>query len=857
MRDRRSITSEPGSGQNALWDELYDADGQPRAAAANVLAALAAMSPQELRNVEDRIEATLREMGVSFGAERGKVWSRNAWTCDLLPQIFTHEEWGLVQAGFRQRIHAFESLLGDLYGEKKILRDSVLPLASVLGSPYYELPATGIGPTGGYYFHLSGMCLTRLPDGRLAVKNHYFSHASGISYMMQNRRAMVRACPEIFSLASIELIADAPLWILDMLRDLTGAFNSEPTVVLLTPGTGSAAYSEHSLLARRMGIPLVQGGDLLVLHDKVFLKTICGLQRVEVIYTRLADKWIDPLVFRSDSVLGVPGLVHCLRKGTVALVNSIGAQLADDRALLCHADRIIRYYLGEDPILPTLPTYWLGDLDVRTEVFERLDAYLIRPVYGEAVLGRSSSTRHVKQETARIIKEVMKSPQSYVAQPMAEGARTIAYRNGRPMPVTQDHIIFATRSGEQLHVTPGALTRIAPEGSLRRASELGGGSKDTWVLKSLPGSEQGAQPIPRIRDHAMPAHQITSRVAENFYWLGRYLERGYQLGYLINTVQTLETEELNSAERELYRPMWNRLLPPLEKGAASSKRSIGTWRGRHQIALDPGEPGSMRASLDAALRNASNVQDLLSVEAWSVLSRLGNSMLKRRYRENEERRRAMKLTSDAASDCIGIVPEFFGVAESSMLLDESWRFCQIGLLIERAIETASALVQTSGLFVAHLDGSRSDQSHGEIEMSALLRLLGSRDSYRRVYQMRALPAETLHVLLQHDEVPRSVSRCLDACASHLEACLSPNAGHATRSVMEIRATATRIRSINWRHFYKEDAASRADARMGHNAKMLQEILEEQFRMTLDLHEVIADAMLSHQAEIQRTFDQLF
>lgn len=840
-----------------LWDELRDGEGRLRPAMYEVVTALEAMPIREARAVEDRVEATLREMGVSFGTDRTRAWTSKGWACDILPQVFSAEEWRLVERGFGQRIEAFECLLADLYGQKKILRDGLLPTRAALGSPYYEMPACGLSPTGGHYFHLSGLCLTRLPDGRLAVKNHYFSHASGISYMMQNRRAMVRACPELFSRAAIELIADAPLWILDMLRDLAGVFEDEPTVVLLTPGTGSAAYSEHSLLARRMGIPLVQGGDLLVLGDKVFLKTIAGLQRVEVIYTRLADRWIDPLVFRHDSLLGVPGLVHCVRRGSVAVVNSIGAQLADDRALLCHADKIVRYYLGEEPLLPTLPTLWLGDLDVRAQVFESLDSFQVRPVYGEAILGRDGRSCADRSDRKRLIAAVMRSPEAFVAQSLAEGGRTAAYRRGRPYAATQDHIVFATRSGDKLRVAPGALTRIAPEGSLRRASELGGGSKDTWILKPPEEVPAPVPSVPRLRDHAMPAHQVTSRVAESFYWMGRYLERAYQLGYLIGTVQTLETEELNAAERELYRPMWNRLLPPLEKGAAASKRSIGTWRGRHQIALDAGEPGSMRAALDAVLRNASDVQDLLSVEAWGVISRLGQGIAKRKYRGDESREAAMKLTAEVSGLCTRLVPEFLGVMRSSMLLDEGWRFCEIGVLLERAIETTSALVQSSELFAAHMDGRRSDRSHGEIEMSALLRLLGSRDSYRRVYQMRALPAETLHVLLQHGSVPRSVARCLEACAAHLEPCLAARTGHGLDSVREIRDVSERIRSVVWSSYFPRQLASLAGGApvAPQTGMTLEQVLESHFEETQRLHVVITDAMLSHQVEIQRTFDQ--
>ena len=230
-----------------------------------------------------------------------------------------------------------------------------------------------------------------------------------------------------------------------------------------------------------MGIPVVQGGDLLVLDDCVFLKTVRGLERVEVIYNRVADVWLDPLVFRSDSYLGVPGLVHCLRKGTVALVNAVGSQLADDRSLLAFAPQIIRHYLNEAPILPTVPTFWLGDIDQRELVLENLDAYRIRPISRENTSG--SWERAAVRDDEALRAEIRKHPSHFVAQPRSEGAPTICFADGQQVEHSQDHILFAARRGEDFDVFPGALTRVAlPRGSLVVNSSHGGGSKDTWVL---------------------------------------------------------------------------------------------------------------------------------------------------------------------------------------------------------------------------------------------------------------------------------------------------------------------------------------------------------------------------------------
>ena len=339
--------------------------GSPRAPYLDVIRHLEETTSSDLRELEERLEATRRELGVTFELPAGE--HHNTWFCDLLPQIFANEEWDQIVRGFQQRFRAFEYLLRDIYGDRAILKEGIVPIPLVLGSPNYQRSAVGLPLAGNHFLHLSGLCICRDANGAPTVKHHYFSHASGLSYMMQNRRLLVRVLPELFQSQQVESIADIPTDILLKLRSVSNS--PDPSVVLLTPGVASAVYSEHGFMARRMGIPLVEGGDLVVLEDALFLRTVSGLERIDVVYSRLADPWLDPLVFRRESHLGVPGLVHCIRKGTVAMVNGIGSQIADDRSLLHFSNAIIRFYLRETPILPTIQTYWLGDFDQRELVF--------------------------------------------------------------------------------------------------------------------------------------------------------------------------------------------------------------------------------------------------------------------------------------------------------------------------------------------------------------------------------------------------------------------------------------------------------------------------------------------------------
>ncbi|MBV8378319.1 MAG: circularly permuted type 2 ATP-grasp protein, partial [Verrucomicrobia bacterium] len=458
------------------WHEVLSArGGVPREPYSELVRQLQGTTPATLRELEERLETTLRELGVTF--ELPVRQHRNTWFCDLLPQVFTSDEWDQIARGFEQRIRAFDKFLADVYGPREILRQGVIPIPAVFGSPNFQRSAAGLRPGGDHFLHLSGLCICRDSSGQLLVKNHYFSHASGLSYMIQNRRLLARVLPELFQSQPVESIADIPTEIL--LKFRTIASRPDPAMVLLTPGVASAVYSEHGFLARRMGIPLVEGGDLVVLGDSLFLRTVSGLERVDMIYTRLADPWLDPLVFRRESHLGIPGLVHCVRKGKVSIVNGIGSQLADDRSLLHFSSAVMRFYLGESPILPAIQTYWLGDLDQREMVFGQPDRFQVRTLTGESFLrftGEEKSWNEIRTEVRR-------APHLFVAQPIDDCAETLCFSKGKKTTRLQDHIVYGIRDGKRFEVFPGALTRVSATEQGRTESQHGGGGKDTWVLQ--------------------------------------------------------------------------------------------------------------------------------------------------------------------------------------------------------------------------------------------------------------------------------------------------------------------------------------------------------------------------------------
>jgi uncharacterized alpha-E superfamily protein len=682
------------------------------------------------------------------------------------------------------------------------------------------------------------------------VKSHQFTRASGIAYMMQNRRILARVNSEIFEDQPIASIADTPLEILDQLQTLAPADHRDFTAVLLSPGPGSAVYSEHSFLARRMGLQLVMGGDLVVLNDKLYMKVVGGLEQVELIYNRLSHEYIDPLVCRRDSLIGVPGLIHCIRKGTVSMVNALGCELADDRALLCFSSQIIRFYLGEDPILSTLATLWLGDIDQRELVLSNLNRYRIRRLSGEDMLGSVRGNTLTSREEQAIRQELRRDPQSYVAQLVDEGANTICFDGPNRVTRTQDHVVFALRKGENFDVFPGALTRVSGEHSLITPFQIGGSSKDSWVLLDEPHDATAL--MPRSREMGLGPRKITSRVAEASYWLGRYLERLNSLCYMIQTIESLEIEELNAAERKLYRPIWNRLLPPLES-ASGTRRSIASATDRYILMFKPNAPDGCVALSAMALRNAESIQECLTPEAWSILAELSQHFTKSRFHSAIHEALGVRRTRRVSEAATRLIPQYFATMESTILADESRHLCVFGQMLERAIITANAVLAMQSALSEQIQRPLAFDHATEIELSAFLRLLGTRDAYRRVYQMRAQPEQVLSILWSNHETPRSVYYCLTRCAAILR----------EPAMAEARGTATTLESIDglmdvlsrirWGEYVLPENAvplPRDPAKpRSRKFSALGDLLGELFRSLASVHHIANDGFLSHQAFI--------
>src|ERR1700744_72525 len=465
-------------------DELLDRDGAPLPHARELMATLERLGPDALSAAGRRRDAIFMQQGITFEVAGSDGERRDrAWPLDLVPRVLTSAEWTIIKRGLAQRIRALNAFVDDVYHAHEIVQAGIVPWSEIVSRREFARPVHGVRAPGGVYCHVCGCDLVRDGQGRWRVLEDNVRTPSGISYVLENRLAMTRLVPELFAGHRIRPVDQSPSLLLDARRSVAPAAENEPTVVLWTPGAMNPAYFEHAFLARQMGVELVEPSALVVRDAICYMRTTAGLQRVHTIYRRLDDAFIDPLEFRPDSVLGVPGLVRAYRAGTVAIANAIGTGVADDKAIYHYVPEMIRFYLGEEPILENVPTYLLSDENERSHVLGRLDQVVVKPTSesgGKGVFIGPHSTEAEREVQARMIIE---DPHRFIAQELVHlSTAPTEVGGGQLAPRHVDLRPFAV-FGEEIRIVPGGLTRVAMnEGSMIVNSSQGGGSKDTWVL---------------------------------------------------------------------------------------------------------------------------------------------------------------------------------------------------------------------------------------------------------------------------------------------------------------------------------------------------------------------------------------
>ncbi|MBM4023453.1 MAG: circularly permuted type 2 ATP-grasp protein [Planctomycetes bacterium] len=461
----------------------------PRSHYAALHERLARTSPDDFRQRKAMTDLSMREDGVGFTVYRAEEGIERVWPMDPVPRIIPAAEWRRIEEGLVQRITALNLFLWDVYHDQHILRDGVVPPRLVLQGGFFRREFVGVNVPRKIYVHICGTDLIRGIDGTYLVLEDNARTPSGVSYMLQNRQVLKRVFPALFNDYDVLPNDDYPAALLDVLQWIAPPSAAQPVAVLLSPGIYNSAYFEHSYLAQRMGIELVEGRDLFVDGNRVFMRTTRGPRRVDVIYRRIDDDFLDPLTFRPDSALGVPGLVNAFRGGTVALANSIGTGIADDKGVYPFVPAMIRYYLAQEPLLPNVETFRPEIAAERSHVLENLDSLVVKRVNesgGYGMLVGPASTRQQREEFRGAIEA---NPRDFIAQPTIQLSTHPTFVDGRLDGRHVDLRPFVL-CGERVTVTPGGLTRVAlPKGSLVVNSSQGGGSKDTWVLADRTAAE--------------------------------------------------------------------------------------------------------------------------------------------------------------------------------------------------------------------------------------------------------------------------------------------------------------------------------------------------------------------------------
>jgi uncharacterized circularly permuted ATP-grasp superfamily protein len=470
------------------YDELIGTDGRPRPAAKPLFDHLASVDASVLEGRRAAVDAAIMTMGITFTVYSDAGNIDRAWPLDIIPRIIARREWERIEAGLKQRLTALNLFINDLYNEQRVVKDGVFPIEVLAGSKNFREQCRGITPPYGVWAHVCGTDLVRDKDGTVYVLEDNLRVPSGVSYMLENRELMKRLFPELFQSSAILPVDDYPTHLYDTLAALSPHAGGRPVVAVLTPGIFNSAYFEHSYLAQQMGAFLVEGSDLVVdTDDHVYMKTISGLRRVDVIYRRIDDDFLDPEVFRSDSVLGIPGIMRAWRNGKVGIANAPGAGVADDKVVYAFVPRIIKYYLNEDPIIPNVPSWLCMYDDQRDHVLRNLDTLVVKPANESGGYGMIIGPRATQAERDKFAELIKASPRNYMAQPTLSISTAPTLVGDGPLsrclaPRHLDLRPFILQSN-RLYATTGGLTRVAmTEGSLVVNSSQGGGSKDTWIV---------------------------------------------------------------------------------------------------------------------------------------------------------------------------------------------------------------------------------------------------------------------------------------------------------------------------------------------------------------------------------------
>ena len=713
---------------------------------------------QSLIQTASRAERLMRELGVTFNLYGEEAGQDHIVPFDPFPRVINPEDWAYLYRGLQQRLRLWNAFFKDIYQTQEVLKSGTMPFEIIYDDPHYQRAAVGIDLPRDIYCQVAGFDLARGSDGQWMVIDDYTSAMTGASYALQSRYVLSQVCPDLLRTADIEPIHGYPTDLLEHLREFSQGRSSEPRVVLLSSGAYNAAYYEHSYLARQMGIPLVRGNDLIVLNTRVYLKTIGGLEPIDVIYRRLDDRWIDPLALARENHSGVPGLMTCVRKGTLTIANAIGTGLGDNRAVSAYLPRLAKFYLNEPLLIPSIRRYLCRDPDQCDEIVANLRDYWIATV-NEPPHQRVYLTSGMPEpELEKLRADILSRPADFVAEPYLPLNLLPSAASGRCERRHAGLRIFAF-AGARQPGHPCALTRVASQPESRIISSgLGGGIKDTWILRGA-SQKKPAPPITLVSERRRL--RLGSRIAESLYWLGRYAERAENTTRIFKVLQLIQLEDQARQDPQTWAPLWETLARATGHSTNFFKRSALLRKGAvsHYILLDVKNPSSVLSCVERCRLNAQSTRESVPPEIWVVITRLHQLLEEavppKRGKLSDETELAK--IQELQENVLNQLNALTGAAAKSMLRDDGWHFWLLGLHVERAITTV--LVMKQVLVKRHHEQNQEELEDTNID--ALLRMLACLYAYRSLFQSRPVSRNAAALLLQDPQLPRSVAYCLD------------------------------------------------------------------------------------------------
>jgi uncharacterized circularly permuted ATP-grasp superfamily protein/uncharacterized alpha-E superfamily protein len=743
------------------FDESLTETSEPRAHYAALLRNLNELGAAELKRRDDTCKRLVHEQGISYNVYGDVRGMERPWQLDPVPFIIASDEWRALEAGLIQRATLLNKILADCYGAQELIRSRWLSPALVFAQPDFLRPCHGVRVPRDLFLHFYAADLARSPDGRWWVISDRTQIPTGSGYALANRLVTSRIFPESFRDNHVHRLA---VFFRDTQRTLVEIAprqSDEPRVVLLTPGPHNETYFEQTYLARYLGYMLVEGQDLTVRDDQVFLKTLDGLERVDVILRRVDDDFCDPLELRNDSMLGVPGLIEAARAGNVTIANALGSGLLQSPAFMSFLPVLCQHILGEELKLPSVATWWCGQETARQYVLEHLDELQFKPAFRTRVREFDPGKQLSQQEREELRRHIQFDPDLFVAQEKVD-LSTAASWNGSeitPQPVALRTYLVA--SGDTYRAMPGGLTRVAPDPNGRFISmQRGGSSKDTWVISEAP--VQGVsllsppgQPIALRRT----GNNLPSRLADNFFWMGRYSERADATSRLLRSALLRFNPERTGSAMPLLAPLLRTLevhgqLPGVMEKPELRQNSEAFEAELLAAIFDLNNPGSLHSTVEHLFRVAMQVRDRTSHDMWRVIDQLSG-------RFSTPTVGAAILAGDAVNmlnETLLSLAAFHGLARENMTRAQAWRFIDIGLRIERAVYLCTLLDATM----------RSPDAENPSVLEAVLEVADSSITYRSRYTLLPRIAPVFDLILFDDKNPRSALFQINQLLKHFE-----------------------------------------------------------------------------------------